>query len=300
MLDVLCIGHAAWDILVRVPEFPTEDTKAEATALAECGGGPAANAASLLSRWGIRCGFAGVVGDDEPGRRIAGEFRAAGTDISGLELRSGHRTPVSTIVVSERTGSRTIVTYKCPTHPLVLPPFPGWSPKVLLFDGHELPAALDAIGRFPAAATVLDAGSLRDGTLELARRVNHLVASERFACRLSGLAGLHDPADQSAALAALYRLNGNPVVITLGRRGLIHGTGELVEHVPAFPARTVDTTDAGDIFHGAYAYGVLTGLPSTERLRLANVAAALSVETVGGRTSIPALGRVRETLARPG
>jgi sulfofructose kinase len=299
VIDVLCVGHAAWDVTARVPAFPTEDDKAEATALVECGGGPAANAAVLLARWGVGSAFAGVVGGDEYGWRIEREFRDAGVIVSALERRPGHPTPVSLILVSERTGSRTIVTRKPAGAPLTLLPLPG-TPRVLLFDGHELPAALAAMERFPAAATVLDAGSVRDGTVELAGRVGHLVASERFARQFTGLPALDTPDRQAAAVAALHRANGHPVVITLGARGLVHGTADRCEWLPAFPAWVVDTTAAGDVFHGAYVYGLLTGLPLAETLRLAAVAAALSVEAPGGRPSIPELARVRAALARPG
>ena len=80
----------------------------------------------------------------------------------------------------------------------------------------------------------------------------------------------------------------------------MHGTADRCEWVPAFAARVADTTGAGDVFHGAYAYGLLAGLPVAETLRLAAAAAALSVEAPGGRPSIPELDRVRAALARPG
>ncbi len=105
MIDVLCVGHAAWDLIVRVPELPAEDTKVEATGLSESGGGPAANAAYLLAAWGVRCGFAGVVGDDAAGRRIADEFHSVGVNLDGMEMRPGHATPVSIVLVSARTAA---------------------------------------------------------------------------------------------------------------------------------------------------------------------------------------------------
>jgi sugar/nucleoside kinase (ribokinase family) len=154
--------------------------------------------------------------------------------------------------------------------------------------------------RVPQARIVLDAGSLRDGTRELARRVDYLVSSERFALQVTGRQRLSSDAELAAAVAALHGLNGRPVVITLGPRGLVHGTGDGFEHMPAFPVQAVDTTAAGDIFHGAFAYGVLKGLPWHEVLRLAGMAAALSAAAPGGRRSIPSLERVREALAQAG
>lgn len=300
IMDILCLGHATWDRILTVAEMPAEDSKAEATSLSESGGGPAANAAYLLARWGVAAGFAGVVGDDATGRLIEREFRDAGVDVNTLELRPGHTTPTSTVIVSTRRGTRTIVTHKAATGPLVLSRHPDTSPPVLLFDGHEADASRQALERYPDAVSILDAGSLRDGTRALAERVDHLVASERFAAQVLGWRSLATREDLEEALAHLYRLNGKTVVITLGIRGLVHGTDRECHHVPAFSATTIDSTAAGDIFHGAYAYAVLHQLPERERLELSSMAAALSVERPGGRASIPSLEEVREALAHAG
>ena len=70
-IDVLCVGHAAYDISVFVDQYPLENSKCETEDLLEDGGGPAANAAYLLSKWNVACAFAGLVGDDLYGQRVA-------------------------------------------------------------------------------------------------------------------------------------------------------------------------------------------------------------------------------------
>ena len=309
-MDVLCVGHAAWDISVFVAGYPAENSKREIHTMIECGGGPAANAAFLLSRWGVAAAFAGVVGADTYGERIAREFSDAGTDITLMRRNPGDVTPVSVILVNEQNGSRTIINRKAPCAGASLRLLSGShspgieTPRVLLFDGHELEASLDAMALFPQARSILDAGSLRDGTRELAKRVDYLVASERFARELSGLPDLESAENQAAAVTALHRCKAgrgsNPVVVTCGERGLLHGAAGRVERLAAFPAQACDTTAAGDIFHGAFAYGILTGLPWLETLRLASATAALSVAVRGGRTSIPTLARVKEMLGHVG
>jgi sugar/nucleoside kinase (ribokinase family) len=298
-VDVLCVGHASWDINLFSDGFPPENSKCEIRTMLECGGGPAANAAYLLSRWGVSCGIAAAIGQDDYGRRVVDEFTTAGTDVTLLDRSPDHPTPVSVILVNEHSGTRTIVNRKAVRPPMALRPPADWPepvPRVLLFDGHELEASLAAMERFSEAQTILDAGSLRDGTRELAGRVRFLVSSERFARQMSGVADLESPAHQTQAVAALHACNGNPVVITRGERGMLYGTGDRVEQLPAFPVKAVDTTAAGDIFHGAFAYGVLRGLSDQETLRLAAATAALSVTVRGGRTSIPALAQVEELL----
>ena len=94
-MDLLCVGHAAWDISVFVPEYPAENSKSEVRTMIECGGGPAANAAFLLSRWGVSCALAAVVGDDAYGERIVREFTAIGTDLELLQHDPEGSTPVS-------------------------------------------------------------------------------------------------------------------------------------------------------------------------------------------------------------
>jgi sulfofructose kinase len=303
-MDVLCVGHAAWDISAMVDSYPAENSKCETRTLVECGGGPAGNAAFLLSSWGVSCALAATLGSDAYADRILDEFARAGTDVSLVRCSTVDPTPVSLILVNERTGSRTIVNRKAaaPAEPLSIRGKAAWSepPRVLLFDGHEPDASLEAMERFPQARTILDAGSARPGAVELARRVDYLVASERFARQLSGVPDLDTDQRKRLAMRTLTEHNGRPVVITLGERGLLYGRGDEFHHLPAFAVSAVDTTAAGDIFHGAFAYGVLKGTAWLDALRLSAATAALSTTQRGGRTSIPALSRVQEFLAHVG
>jgi len=195
----LCIGQAAYDTTVFVDTFPEENSKCETHEMLECGGGPAANAAYLIALWGTRCAFAGLVGDDSHGRRIREEFQSAGANLSLLELRAGHVTPVSLIVINRQNGSRTIVNRKAQDSSLDLDTtkLGALSPRVLLLDGHELQASLTALTANPEAISILDAGSWREGTAELAGRVHvsllwRLAHSFQIPRRLSpGPHGIH-------------------------------------------------------------------------------------------------------------
>jgi sugar/nucleoside kinase (ribokinase family) len=299
MIDVLCIGHAAFDLIARIDQFPQEDRKYETGELYESGGGPAANAAYLLAKWGLRTAFAGVVGDDVHGLRARDELAAAGVDVSLLEVRPGHRTPGSLILVNRQNGSRTIVNRKLPTPPLSLASrWPAaWAPRVRLFDGHELQASFDALNAFPQARTILDAGSWREGTIALVSAVHYLAASERFAARLvPGRTRLDTEEARRECLRQMRAFSPALPIVTLGERGLIYDPGEGLCELPAFPSRTVDSTAAGDFFHGALAYGLARELPLAECLRLASMAASLSVRSVGGRDSAPLLPDVEAAL----
>ena len=298
-VDILCIGHAAHDVNLFVEKYPDEDSKCEIRELLESGGGPAANAAWLISSWGARCAFAGLVGDDDHGRRIRGEFQSAGTDVSLLELRHGHATPFSVILINKQNGSRTIVNRKaggCAFRPGA-PALAAMSPRILLFDGHELEASLAALQAFPNSISILDAGSWREGTARLAGEVDYLAASERFALQATGLSSLRGVEEQCECVRLLRERFATTTIVTLGERGLIADDGNGFRSLPAFPAVAVDTTAAGDIFHGAFAFAIAQGMSLWESLRFASMTASLSVRVPGGRGSIPPLAKVKEALA---
>lgn len=176
----------------------------------------------------------------------------------------------------------------------------GFSPRVLLFDGHEPGASRSVQAAFPQATSILDAGSLRPGIEPLAASVDYLAASERFALQVTGLVDLAGGARRKECLERLRALAkpGATIVVTLGERGLIYDAGGTCRHLPACRVRTVDTTGAGDVFHGAFAYGVLQGLPVDRIVKLASLASALSVQERGSRRSIPSLDAVRSEFQR--
>ena len=300
-VELLAIGHASYDLTLFVDEFPTENSKLEIHEMMEHGGGPAANAAYLLSLWTVGCGFAGLLGKDPYGQRVVDEFRSLGTDLSLTEVRPGYATPLSLILVNTRNASRTIVNRK-EKGALQLNPsqLAALDPRILLFDGHEPEASHTTLNALPRAVSILDAGSLRPGTEELAAKVDYLVSSERFAIQVTGLPSLSDERTRREALDKLKNLarRGATVVITLGEQGLIYEENAERCHFPAFPVEPVDTTGAGDTFHGAFAYGILQGLPLERVLRLASMAAALSVQRRGGRPSIPTLAEVEKELSQ--
>jgi sulfofructose kinase len=295
-VDVLCIGHACWDISFIVDEFPAENSKIQTDLLLESGGGPAANAAWLLASWGVSTALAAVVGDDDYARRAAAELQQAGVDCRFLEQRHRHVTPVSAIFSSRLNGSRTICNRKRATAALGLnrQALAAIQPRLLLFDGHELNASLDAMKMFPAAITVLDAGSLREGTEVLSRRVDHLICSERFASQVTGERDV--PGRWQDCLKQVRALNGKVAAVTLGSNGVAFDDGSEQALLPGLPVKPVDTNAAGDVFHGAFAYALEKQMGLRASLRLANVAAGLSVQKMGGRLSIPSLELVNKEL----
>jgi sugar/nucleoside kinase (ribokinase family) len=312
-IDVLCLGHACYDIIFPVQDFPRENLKYTIPATEESPGGPACNGASLLGKWGVPCSLAALVGDDIYADLIIREMAGWGVDTSLVQKRAGHVTPLSCIIASGKNGSRTIINRRNTRARLALTEedfkrqFPD-PPAVLLFDGHEPEASFAAMRAFPGARTILDAGSLREGTDALSREVDYCIVSEIFARQAAGFTGSGE--SQAAALNELSRRGARHVAITLGEQGGCYlaagpsvpapGRVQVRRYAP-YPAKAIDSTAAGDIFHGAFACAVLKGYDFSEALEFSAVAAGLSVERRGGRGSIPGLEEVlpRVNLRKP-
>jgi len=215
MLDVLCIGHAAFDITMQAPHHPKADEKILADALDLAGGGPAANAAVQVVRLGGSAGFCGYLGRDTFGDMHLAEFEAEGVDVS-LLMRGDAPTPVSQIL-AKPDGTRSVVNFKGETPWLAADAVRlNEKPEVMLFDGHEplISAALFKQAKAAGTMTVLDAGSLHKGTDTLALEVDYLLASAKFARQFC------DTDDMQQALEQLS-VQRDCVVITLGEMGLI-------------------------------------------------------------------------------
>ncbi len=141
---------------------------------------------------------------------------------------------------------------------------------------------------------MLDAGRVREGTIELASMCDYIVASEEFGKELS-----EDHADSFDAERALLRMKSfgaETCTITLGGKGSVTITGDEIFHTPAFHVDVVDTTGAGDVFHGGYIYGLLNKWEIKEVLRFASAFASLKCRKLGGRAGIPSLEEVEALL----
>jgi sulfofructose kinase len=303
-VDVLCAGLVCVDLLLSLPHHPAADEKLRATSRLVAPGGPAAVASAQVARLGGAAAFAGFLGDaarDPFSRLLREAFSAAAIDTTAVLAPEGFDTPLATILVKP-DATRAVVSHR-PDFGRHLPrhaPFPP--ARVVLADGHrpEWNLALAAHARACLAPLILDAGSWSDSVRELAPHADHLVASE--ACARSAL-GDRDPATSHAAtLRAALRARADAVlIVTLGARGalLLAPGAAAPEIAPAFRIDAVDTTGAGDAFHGAYALALARGLALAGALRFASAAGALACTRPGAWPALPSAGEVEALLALP-
>lgn len=297
MKKILCVGHSAYDITYLLPNFPQENRKYKAEQRSMMSGGPAGNAAYLLSKYKEDVSYITTLGNDLYGNKILEELKSIGVDTKNIIMKDNFVTPCSFIITNTTNGSRTIINYREGNDIKDLKFTYKKAPEIIHFDGHELEIALEIIKMFPNAVKVLDAGTYKEGTRVLATKVDYLICSEDFArahCKIEDI----NESNFKEVLEILGKLNQNIVIVTLGERGSIMLRDGKVHQFKAFKAKAIDTTGAGDIFHGAFVYGLSKGLSLDENVEFSSACASLSVEKIGGRSSIPELEQVYERIKR--
>jgi len=297
-MKVTGIGQCALDHLFAMDSFPELDTKKEIESWTISGGGPVATALVSLSRLGIMCYFYGIVGDDEAGRKISESLRSENININGLVTRQRSDSQVAFIAVEKENGRRTIFWKRPSSRPLDPHELPDDfldNSDFLLVDGLMAEASLYSARKAKAKniPVMLDAGRVREGMLELARLCDYVVGSEEFA---KGLFRDDRPFDPEEAVMYMKSLGPKAVTITLGESGSITAAGDELFHTPAFKVEVLDTTGAGDVFHGGYIYGILQKWDITETVRFASGFAALKCRKLGGRAGIPKLEEVKALM----
>ena len=295
-LDVFGLGQCCVDYVGQADRYPPPDAKCELSTMTVTGGGPVANALVALARWGDRCAFAGVTGDDPFAALIREGLEAEGIDIGGLVTRPGAASQFAFILAEKETGRRNVF-WRRPTG---APLSPGEvdlarlrTARVLHTDGLFADAALTAAraARTAGLTVVVDAGTLRDGMLELARESDCFLASATFARSLMG------GDDPEGACRRLAELGPRVTAVTLGADGLRAREDGRSIRLPAHPVEPVDTTGCGDSFHAGFIHGWLHGWDTETCLRFGSWAAARTSLCPGGRAGIPPL---RDWEARPG
>lgn len=288
---ILAIGYACFDMTFSVDRHLGADEKGTADRLTACGGGLAANAAAAAGALGYDVTLAAYLGHDALGDTHVAELRTRGVKTDRL-LRGDAPTGVSAILVKP-DGQRSLVAYRGdqPQYAADAIDLDEFQPDVLLVDGYQTALAHSLLCKSEEKGipSVLDADGPSRDTGDMARVVDHLVASERFAFGFTGCATMSD------ALAALARIAPN-VVVTRGAQGLVWARNGASGTLPAYRVDARDTNGAGDAFHGAYAGGLGEGMEWERLLRFASATAALCCLTVGSRLGLPGRAEVEHLM----
>lgn len=297
--DVIGFGTNALDLLGVIDGFPGPDIKAPLLEFDIQGGGMVATALATCARLGLRTRYVGKFGTDFWSRISLRSLAREGIDVRHVLRAPGSPGHVSLVVADRSTGARTLFFRRPPTYairPEELNRETLTAGRLLHVDGIDAAAALQAVkwAREARMRVTMDGERIVEGIEEIWPLVDFLVCNPGFVRATTGHAALEDGLRELADRGPIR------VAATLAGEGALGLEQGRWVRVPAFRVETVDTNGAGDVFHGACAFGELRGWPLTWVLTFANAVAAMKCRYLGGRRGIPRLPEVMEFLEARG
>jgi sulfofructose kinase len=285
MTRIACVGIAVQDRIYYVNALPEGGGKYQSAQYQETGGGPAATAAVAIACLGGEVDFIGRVGDDSCGNTLLAELQSFGVNTQYCRQVPQARSSQSAILVDSQ-GERIIVNYPSPDLPadaewLHSIDFSAYDMVLADVRWHEGTLKALTLARAAGVPTLLDADTTPQDITPLVALADHAV----FSC--GGLRRMAGISDARQALTAVAAHTDGRVYVTQGEDGTLWKEHEHFCHLNAFTVNVVDTTGAGDVFHGAMAVALAEKMPEEKAVLFANAVAAMKCTRPGGRAGIP-------------
>jgi len=296
--DVVGVGLNATDTLLVVPRFPAYAGKVPFEEEIVCPGGQVASALSACASLGLRTKYIGTIGDDERGRIQLDSLRNAGINLDHVQRRPGCPNQSAYIIIDRGTGERTVLWSRpecLRIDPSEIAPEQILCARLLHIDGHDTRAVAHAahIAHNARIPVTVDVDTIYHGFDHVLPHVDYLIASSDFPAQWT------NERDPFRALQMIQSEYGMRVAaMTLGAHGALALSNGRFLYSPAFVVNCVDTTGAGDIFHGAFCYSVLQGMRLEDALDFSNAMAALNCTALGARGGICGAAEVRSLMQR--
>lgn len=290
------VGLNATDTVIPLSCFPSLGSKIEFHSQMVLPGGQVASASMACQHWGLKTRYIGKLGDDEAARLHRREFEREGVEAQLITV-PGCDSQQTVILVDGVSGERTVLWRR--DERMGLTPADlnrDWivNARALLVDGYDTEAATVAAGWANEAGVpvVADLDELYPGVEKLIEKVDYLIVSRDFPCRLMKEEDL-----ERAVLGLHERYRCRLTAATLGPDGVLAWDGKNFHYTPAYKVPVADTTGAGDVFHAAFIYGLLQDWSLDRQLDFACAAAALNCMAVGARGGIESVEAIENLIA---
>lgn len=296
--DVLGIGLNATDTLLLVKEFPPYAGKVAFDREMLSPGGQVATAVVACAKLGLRAKYVGTIGDDTRGDIQRQSLEGTGVDTSSLIVRANCPNQTAYIVIDERTGERTVLWQRADClrlKPSELQTEDIAAARMLHIDGYDIEAAAHAakVAHEHNVPVSIDVDTLYPGFESVLKYVDYLVAGSGWPAKWT------KEQDPFKALSIIQAEYGTKLAaMTLGDLGSLALHQGRWYYSPAYEVSCADTTGAGDVYHGAFCYAILSGLAMEKALEFSNAAAAINCTAIGARGHIPELAEVQALIAK--
>jgi sulfofructose kinase len=296
--DVVGIGLNATDTLIIVPHFPPYAGKGPFHQEILSPGGQVASAMVTCAKLGLRTKYIGTIGDDERGRVQMESLLGSGINLDHVQMRKGCPNQSAYIIIDQSTGERTVFWQRpdcLRLEPDEIEESMITNARLLHIDGHDTPAMEKAarIAHENGIPVTVDVDTIYKGFERVLPHVDYLIASSEFPIQWTHQ---NDPLKALELIQEEYGIYC--AAMTLGAHGALARIGGKFHYSPAFVVNCVDTTGAGDVFHGGFCYGVLAGWDIQKILDFSNAMAALNCTAIGARGGISTLNKAEALMSR--
>ena len=283
---VAAVGISVVDIILVMDGFKEGEGSYHCDRLITEGGGMAATAVCAAARLGSETRLFSRVGDDVHGRFVVEGLRAFGVDTSGVVTVPGRTTMTSIVFVDRNTGEKQFYSEfekSAYIEPVEADLSPLEKMDVLLVDGHWMDQALRSArwARERGVPVVADFKYMYDGLAEVFPYVDYLIIPLFFAAEITGERSIE------RILETLESRFWGTSVVTLGGEGGAYLSDGALRRYRTFPVACVDSTGAGDAFHGAFCHFLSRGADLSRCLELSSAVGALNCRALGGRAALP-------------
>lgn len=315
VIDIVGIGASTLDRFIVVDHFPTGREVQEAISFTTDGGGPVATALATAGKYGSRTVMIDCIGDDMVGRYILEDFHKYNVNTEGIQVDADAKSGTATILVKQKTGERAVFFERSTApEPEFLDNYQGLieNASIVHINGrhrHLMRTAID-IARHSGTIISIDGGAQRyDDDMRPITESSHVVIVARdYAEKYTGATNLEEACciihDRGALIAG----------VTDGANGsyFVWPDGTTYRCAPFPQESIIDTTGAGDSFHGAFLARLATvirrvQLQNDGRIKpidilqvcnhteleeaacFASAVSALNTQGLGGRSGLPTL-----------
>ena len=276
------VGSINADLILRTERVPQSGESMTGTSYGHANGGKGANQAIGLARLGAKTKMIG---------RLIENLKKNGVDASCVAT-DGSQTGLAAIIL-DAEGKNRIIVYEG-ANAEITPSFAADSITddldllLVQFETKEetvIAAVNKAIEK--GITTVIDCGPAKQFALEKMQGATIISPNETETEALTGINPQGENDILKASEILMDRSKAEFVVIKLGERGCSSWDGKELKLYPAYPAKVVDTTAAGDCFTAALALEYLRSRNISSACNLANKAGSIAVSRMGAHSSMP-------------
>jgi sulfofructose kinase len=296
MAEILGLGCVSYDMLSVIPEMPAWEAVEYIADFQVQQGGIAATATVAASRLGASVEFIGGIAPGFQGEFLKDNFRKYGVKCDRIRVLEDGTSQFTVVLIHKTTGRRTFVINKgVQDRPeLFNEDLDLAGIRFMLFDGYYFDTTLRTAGQARKAGIVsitdLSQRNFHPRMREYLSLIDYPILPEIY---VKAYCHMEDPLE---AGKRMYHRDNKALIVTCGARGAYLITGEGTDFVPAFPITPVDTTGAGDVFHGAFAFALWKGYGLREAVIFSSAVSALKCTKMGGQSGIPDFDETKEFM----